>query len=1136
MYSCLACIFEYPCNRAGVAGLLLASSMCIDMIQEAGERSNDFIEFYRETCNIEDTDFQRADFPRLINSCIDKFDYYTPEKFNATIVSNDSDFNVLNVNIRGLATNFDNFILYLSTFSIHFDAIIVTECHIQESIIGTQIIKNMYPILGYSKFSILSTIKYGGVVIYIKDKLEAEIIPSLTLSNHICDTVYLRITNKGSSKQKPAFLGGIYRHCRNQSSDIMNFICQLDEQLGSINPSKNKIIIGGDFNIDLIKSVSNKDSLCLLNTILQHQLENHIFKPTRIQYHKNSLQVKSATIIDIIASNLHEYECTSGNILYPDSDHHATFVSFSNFLENSTVKKPDVYRRNIKDIDLDALDIEFGNIDWNNLVFNEPNLDKAVDNMLISLDNLLDSHAPLRKLSKRKQKYVVKPWIDYNTVTEIKHKNMLYHAKSKCPSEINIVAFKTHNNSVTTKRRNKKKAYFREYFQKHKHDSSKMWIGINQAMEATKSKKQLSLSITDVKGKLMSDSSEIAESFANYFEQVPEKTLSKLKRDPDDNSRYLDHLHKNRPVDNYLVLYNTNNEEVDKLILSLKDRSSPGPLVIPNRFLKLLHKPLAVVMTHIINMSMDHGYVPTKFKVGKQTPVFKSGAMKVSNFRPITVCNSLAKILEKAVRTRVMKHIKNCNILTSSQYGFRKKHSTTHAMINLLETSLSALDEGLKTGGIFLDISKAFDCVSHRKLLRKLEYYGFRANTLMWFESYLTGRSQYVSIRDKKSRSYNLTCGVPQGGTLAPILFILFINDIVNSSEIFDFSIYADDTCLIIGICRNDYNDRIKTELQKVMAWFNCNDLLVNVDKTDYLHLGPNYSKVYIKGEHDLTELHSVAPLYCFESEDPSDPDHTVLNKKGEFALQDLYKVCPSYHLQEHIELDDGTIITENDKVKYLGLYFDSSLIFKHQVAIVSCKVNRLVGIYWKMADLDLDIKKTIYHSLVESHLNYGILIWGSSISKNVHGNFPAGHVPENLKPVKKAQNKVIRAIFRVPKYDRINKVATEMLPLYKKLEVMKLHDLYYYNVGLLCFNYLKVNDFPDKLDGYFLKKSDVNSRDTRSGDNDLYYQPPRLSSTYRKPSLCGAAFWNTLPEHIKNIKKLNDFKFKLKRYFLSQY
>ncbi len=190
-------------------------------------------------------------------------------------------------------------------------------------------------------------------------------------------------------------------------------------------------------------------------------------------------------------------------------------------------------------------------------------------------------------------------------------------------------------------------------------------------------------------------------------------------------------------------------------------------------------------------------------------------------------------------------------------FGFRPKHSTNHAIINLTEATLDALEKGLKVGGVFLDIAKAFDTVNHRILLRKLEYYGFRGTTLMWFESYLTNRKQYVSIRNKCSDNYTLNWGIPQGGTLAPILFILFMNDIVVSTNIFDFSMYADDTCLILGIKSTAYDETMKAELENVVDWFSSNELLLNFDKTDYLHFGPHYNKTYIKGEFDLTELHS---------------------------------------------------------------------------------------------------------------------------------------------------------------------------------------------------------------------------------------------------------------------------------------
>ena len=151
---------------------------------------------------------------------------------------------------------------------------------------------------------------------------------------------------------------------------------------------------------------------------------------------------------------------------------------------------------------------------------------------------------------------------------------------------------------------------------------------------------------------------------------------------------------------------------------------------------------------------MGIGYVPRSLKIGKQTPIHKGGDTCVQNYRPITVCSSLSKILEKVVRDRVMKYLERIKILNNSQFGFRSKHSTNHAVINLTETTLEALESNLEVGGVFLDIAKAFDCVNHDILLRKLEYYGFRGSSLMWFESYLKNRSQFVNIRGQKSNLY----------------------------------------------------------------------------------------------------------------------------------------------------------------------------------------------------------------------------------------------------------------------------------------------------------------------------------------------------------------------------------------------
>ena len=1108
--------------------------MCIGASEDQFNKIDDFVEFYKNSSSLESVDDGQS-YPRMVNSPIDNFEYYTEEQFNKKVEFTNNDLNVLSINVRGIAKNYDNLITYLNTLKNTFSVIILSECHIQESILGVRYLQNMYNIPGYNMNCILSKIKYGGVIIYTKDQLNVSVVSELTDSNDVCDVLYLQVMN--NSKRK-LFIGGLYRHCRSRSSDIMNFIGQFEEQLNCLKTHKNDVIVGGDLNICLMKSVNNNDSLCLLNTILGSGLETHIIKPTRISHYPDSMQIRSMSLIDIICSNMYPYQCKSGNILYPDSDHYATFVNFTDYFIQISTDKPDIYRRNINDIDQENLIADFNNFDWNSLVFNEPNLDNGVENLLAKIDTLLEKHAPLKKVSKRKQKYCQKPWIDRELLEDIKHKNKLFGEFKKRPTHWNKTIYQKYNNSVTAKRRAKKSEYFRNYFEKHRHDTKKMWLGIEQALESSKAKKSVPFVVTDTNGKELSDPAEISNSFAKYFEQVPIKTMSKIKIENDKRRKrhYLEYLHKNRPINNYLSLYDTHEFEVETLIMNLNDRSSPGPINVPNRFIKLLMKPLGKIMTFIANVSMNIGYVPLSFKIGKQTPVFKSGPVNITNFRPITVCNSLSKILEKIVRKRLMEHLKASNVLTNSQFGFRSKHSTTHAMINLLETSLSALDDNLTAGGIFLDISKAFDCVNHDKLIRKLEYYGVRANALIWFQSYLDERSQFVTIRNIKSNAYKLACGVPQGGTLAPILFILFVNDIIHSSKVFDFSIYADDTCLIIGLDRVQYDDTLKLELQKVMEWFTANDLLVNVSKTDYLFLGPNYHKNYIKGEHDMSEIHKVAPEYIFVSDDPEDPDHHTVNKQGEFAMHDIFKVCPKYFRQETIIADDGNIIVENENVKYLGLYFDSSLNFKRQTAIISCKINRMVGIMWKMPDINILVKKIIYHSLVESHLNYGILIWASSISKNVHGNFSEGHIPNNLKTVKKAQNKVLRAIFGKPKYDKKNKIHTDMSPLYKELKVLKLHDLYYYNLSLLCFDYHNTNGSPDKIDDFFTKKDEINTKTTRASAHDFYYKPPRVLSSYRKPSLVGSAFWNALPSELKVIKSKNSFKMKLKKYFIDKY
>ena len=197
-----------------------------------------------------------------------------------------------------------------------------------------------------------------------------------------------------------------------------------------------------------------------------------------------------------------------------------------------------------------------------------------------------------------------------------------------------------------------------------------------------------------------------------------------------------------------------------------------------------------------------------------------------------------------------------------------------------------------------------------------------------------------------------------------------------------------------------------------------------------------------------------------------------------------------------------------------------------------------MINSFWKCPIQNLETKKLIYHALVESHLNYGILLYASNLGKNVTNAYSNNvkYIPSNLKPLVVTQNKILRAIFQVSKYDKNSKKYTEMLPLYKKLDVLKLEDLYRYNLGILCHNSINSLKTPDRIKDLFNLRIDIITRNTRTGDMDLYYETPKLTSTLKKPSLAGAALWNSLPENIKSIKSHTTFKAELKIHLSRNY
>ena len=325
------------------------------------------------------------------------------------------------------------------------------------------------------------------------------------------------------------------------------------------------------------------------------------------------------------------------------------------------------------------------------------------------------------------------------------------------------------------------------------------------------------------------DAAGLANDFNQYFVSVSSSVSSSPAVDPPSPGC------SSPSVSSHLDLQPISSEVCLELIASLQSGKATGPDNIPPGILKSVAPVVAPPLTDIINSSLSSGCFPQQWKCASVRPLHKGGTKSVlTNYRPISILPTCSKLIEMTVRSQLVAHLEDNNLLYPLQSGFRRRHSTASTLLRATNDWYRALDTHLMIGVLFLDVSKAFDTVDHSLLLSKLQSYGVSVSTLMWFKSYLSGRSQFTKIGDVKSHPLSVTAGVPQGSILGPNLFSVHINDLpsicpVNSTAV----LFADDTTIyVIGSSASEISSILSLALENCPSWMDKNKLKLNTSKT----------------------------------------------------------------------------------------------------------------------------------------------------------------------------------------------------------------------------------------------------------------------------------------------------------------